>query len=230
MGDPATAPFVDRDIRVDAGPVSLEGHLTIPWGARGLVLFAHGSGSSRSSPRNQRVASALQRVGLGTMLMDLLTPEEEEEDAITARLRFDIPFLAVRLVGATDWLGRRAGTRDLEIGYFGSSTGAGAALLAAVERPRSVGAIVSRGGRPDLGGEALPQVRAPTLLVVGGLDEWVIELNLRAFERLTCEKQLEIVPGASHLFEEPGTLDAVARLAADWFKLHLGGAAARDAA
>jgi dienelactone hydrolase len=230
MDDPATAPFADRDIQVDAGAVSLEGHLTVPWGARGLVLFAHGSGSSRFSPRNRHVASALQRAGLGTLLMDLLTSEEEEEDAITARLRFDIPLLAVRLVGATDWLGRRAGTRGLKIGYFGASTGAGAAILAAVERPQVVGAIVSRGGRPDLAGEALPQVRAPTLLVVGGLDETVIELNLRALDRLTCEKQLEIVPGASHLFEEPGTLDTAARLATDWFLVHLGGAEARAAA
>jgi dienelactone hydrolase len=230
MSEPASAPSADEDIRVGAGPVTLEGHLTLPRGARGLVLFAHGSGSSRFSPRNQHVASALQRAGLGTVLLDLLTPEEEEEDEVTAQLRFDIPLLAVRLIEATDWLVRRAATRDLAIGYFGASTGAGAALLAAVERPCAVHAIVSRGGRPDLAGEALPQVRAPTLLVVGGLDDTVIELNLRALQQLTCEKRLEIVPGASHLFEERGTLDAVGRLAADWFQLHLGGGSAKAAA
>jgi pimeloyl-ACP methyl ester carboxylesterase len=226
-----TSSSVDRDVLVDAGPIKHDGRLTIPHGARGLVLFAHGSGSSRFSPRNQFVASALQRAGLATLLMDLLTLEEEEEDAVTARLRFDIPLLSVRLAGATDWLERHLDTRGLEIGYFGSSTGGAAALLAAVERPERVRAVVSRGGRPDLAGNALPLVRAPTLLIVGSLDETVVELNIRALERLRCEKRLEIVPDATHLFEEPGTLEAVARLAASWFQLHLGGAgAARSAA
>jgi dienelactone hydrolase len=183
-----------------------------------VVLFAHGSGSSRHSPRNRFVARALRQAGLGTLLLDLLTPLEEAEDAHTAHLRFDIALLARRLLAATDWLEKHV---DLPIGYFGASTGGGAALVAAAERPE-VAAVVSRGGRPDLAGPALPHVHAPTLLIVGGRDYQVIELNQWALQRLGGrEKQLVIVPGATHLFEEPGALDEVARLAAEWFVQHL---------
>jgi dienelactone hydrolase len=185
------------------------------------VLFAHGSGSSRHSPRNRRVAALLIEAGLATLLIDLLTPAEEMVDLRTARLRFDIGLLAERLVGATDWLTRYPETRDLRIGYFGASTGAGAALVAAAERPHIVGAVVSRGGRPHLAGPALARVRAPTLLIVGGNDLPVIALNQEAFEQLRCEKRLAIVPGATHLFEEPGALDQVARLAREWFERYL---------
>jgi putative phosphoribosyl transferase len=208
-------------VRVVAGPVALEGDLVVPEGARGVVLFAHGSGSSRHSPRNRFVAAALREGGLATLLVDLLTPEEEEEDLTTLRLRFDIGLLAERLVGATDWLAQQAETRGLKVGYFGASTGGGAALVAAAERPEPVGAVVSRGGRPDLAGPALGLVRAPTLLIVGGNDLPVISLNRDALARLSCEKHLEVVPGASHLFEEPGALEQVARLARDWFGRHL---------
>jgi putative phosphoribosyl transferase len=210
-------------VRVPVGPVELEGALSVPGGAAGVVLFAHGSGSSRHSPRNRHVARTLYEEGLATLLIDLLTPDEEEVDLRTRRLRFDVGLLAQRLVGATDWLRRNPQTRDLRVGYFGASTGAGAALMAAAERPEDVGAVVSRGGRPDLAGEALPLVRAPTLLIVGGEDEQVIRLNEEALARLRAEKRLEIVPGAGHLFEEPGMLDEVARLAAGWFAHHLGG-------
>jgi putative phosphoribosyl transferase len=208
-------------VRVSAGPVELEGTLSVPDGASGVVLFAHGSGSSRHSPRNRRVAQLLRERGLATLLVDLLTLDEEEADLRTRRIRFDVGLLAQRLAGATDWLRRNPRTRDLRVGYFGASTGAGAALVAAAERPEDVGAVVSRGGRPDLAGEALPLVRAPTLLVVGGEDEQVIRLNEEALARLRAEKRLEIVPGAGHLFEEPGALDEVARLAAGWFAHHL---------
>jgi dienelactone hydrolase len=228
MSQIPTTPHFDRDVLVDAGAVQLEGRLTIPEDARGLVLFAHGSGSSRLSPRNRFVAAALGHDGLATLLVDLLTPEEDEVDAHTASFRFDIHLLAARLVGVTDWLARREEARHLKLGYFGSSTGAAAALFAAVER--TVGAIVSRGGRPDLAGPALDAVRAPTLLVVGGADDRVLELNTRALERLRCEKRLDIVPGATHLFEEPGALERVARLAGDWFVRYLGGAEASAAA
>lgn len=205
---------------VSAGEVELEGSLEVPEGAQGVVLFAHGSGSSRHSPRNRFVAKELQGGGLGTLLIDLLTPEEEAVDLRTRELRFDIEGLARRLVGVVDWLGEHPDTAGLGIGLFGASTGAGAALVAAAERPE-VGAVVSRGGRPDLAGAALTRVRAPTLLIVGGFDKPVIELNRRAFERLSETKDLQIVPGASHLFEEPGTLDEVARLARTWFTRHL---------
>jgi putative phosphoribosyl transferase len=208
-------------VRVPAGHVELEGALSVPAGAAGVVLFAHGSGSSRHSPRNRHVARTLYEKGLATLLIDLLTPGEEEVDLRTRSLRFDVGLLAQRLAGATDWLRRNPQTRDLRVGYFGASTGAGAALMAAAERPEEVGAVVSRGGRPDLAGDALPLVGAPTLLIVGGEDEQVIQLNEEALARLRAEKRLEIVPGAGHLFEEPGALDEVARLAAGWFARHL---------
>jgi dienelactone hydrolase len=210
-----------RLVRVTAGPVTLEGNLSLPEGARAIVLFAHGSGSSRHSPRNRYVARLLNQAKLATLLVDLLTAEEEAIDMRTAHLRFDIGLLAERLVAVTDWLRRQPETRELRIGYFGASTGAAAALVAAAERPDAVSAVVSRGGRPDLAGAALARVRAPTLLIVGGNDPQVIELNRAALAELRCEKQLVIVPGATHLFEEPGALDAVARLARDWFERHL---------
>ncbi|HHX45159.1 MAG TPA: alpha/beta hydrolase [Chloroflexi bacterium] len=208
-------------VRVSAGPVTVEGNLALPAAARGIVLFAHGSGSSRFSPRNRYVARMLQEGGLGTLLIDLLTEEEERVDMRTREVRFDIPLLAERLVGAIDWLQEYEATRALRIGLFGSSTGAAAALMAAPRRPDAIGAIVSRGGRPDLAGAALQEVRAPTLLIVGGRDTVVITLNTQALEQLTAEKRLEIVPGATHLFEEPGALEQVAALARDWFQQHL---------
>ena len=187
----------------------------------GIVLFAHGSGSSRFSPRNRRVARTLQAAGLATLLMDLLTPQEEQVDALSGHLRFDIGLLADRLVLATDWVRTRQGMQDTAIGYFGASTGGGAALVAAAERPELVRAVVSRGGRPDLAGAALARVQAPTLLIVGGRDLPVIDMNQDALRQLRSEARLEIVPGATHLFEEPGTLDQVADLARDWFLRHL---------
>ena len=211
----------EREVRVSAGPVALEGNLGIPDDVRGIVLFAHGSGSGRHSPRNRHVAGALREAGLATLLIDLLTPEEEEVDLRTRHLRFDIGLLADRLVGATDWLAQNPDTRNLSVGYFGASTGAGAALVAAAKRPEAVGAVVSRGGRPDLAGEALPRVAAPTLLIVGGEDEPVIVMNRGAFAQIRAEKKLEMVPGASHLFEEPGKPEKVARLAAGWFTRYL---------
>jgi putative phosphoribosyl transferase len=209
-------------VELPAGSVSLEGDLTLPDGAVGVVLFAHGSGSSRQSPRNRYVAEVLNEVRLGTLLLDLLTADEEAIDERTAHLRFDIPLLAHRLVGAVDWLSSRAETRGLPVGCFGASTGAAAALIAAAERPNAVGAVVSRGGRPDLAGDALERVRAPTLLIVGSLDTTVLELNRQAMRRMRAETALEIVPGASHLFPEPGALEQVALLARDWFVDHLG--------
>ncbi len=211
-------------VRVPAGRRQLEGDLVIPAGARAIVLFAHGSGSSRFSPRNRRVASDLRAGGLATLLVDLLTQDEEEMDLRTAHLRFDIPMLADRLAYITDWLTRDKRTAPLRIGYFGASTGAAAALVAAAKRPDVAGAVVSRGGRPDLAGDALGKVRAPTLLLVGGDDKIVIRLNREAFEKMHVERRLEIIPGAGHLFEEPGALDKVAALARDWFQLHLTGA------
>jgi putative phosphoribosyl transferase len=212
----------EREVRVSAGPVTLEGSLGIPNSAGGVVLFAHGSGSGRHSPRNRYVARVLREANLATLLIDLLTEDEEEVDLRTTRLRFDIRLLARRLVGATDWLVQNPDTEQLRIGYFGASTGAGAALVAAAERPDEVGAIVSRGGRPDLAGDALPLVKAPTLLIVGGNDEPVIGMNEEALARMRAVKRLQIVPGASHLFEEPGALEEVARLATVWFARHLG--------
>jgi len=211
----------ERLVHVTAGPVMLEGTLGIPEGARGIVLFAHGSGSSRFSPRNRAVAHALRAAKLATLPIDLLTPDEEAIDLRTRRLRFDITLLAERLVGATDWLTHNPATCHLRIGYFGASTGAAAALVAAAERPAAIGAVVSRGGRPDLAGAALPRVRAPTLLIVGGNDVPVIPLNEEAMAQLGGEKQLVIIPGATHLFEEPGALEEVARLACRWFERYL---------
>jgi len=213
----------ERPVRVASGSVSLEGNLVVPDAAVGLVLFAHGSGSSRHSSRNRFVAQELNRGGLATLLIDLLTVEEEAVDVRTRHLRFDIVLLAERLVGAADWLVQNPDTRKLSIGCFGASTGAAAALVAGALRADIMRAIVSRGGRPDLADTALPQVRAPTLLIVGGEDHAVIRLNRAAYDRLRCEKQLIIVPGATHLFEEPGTLEEVARLARDWFAQHLAG-------
>ena len=211
-----------NEVRIPAGGVRLDGNLTIVDGATALVLFVHGSGSSRHSPRNQFVARTLNNAGLGTLLFDLLTPEEEAIDARTAELRFNIKLLAERLVHAANWAKQQHQTRNLRIGYFGSSTGGGAALVAAAEGSQDVGAVVSRGGRPDLAGEALPKVQAPTLLIVGGDDDIVIELNEQARDRMRCEVKLEIVPGATHLFEEPGALERVAQLASDWFVNHIG--------
>ncbi|HEU4620479.1 MAG TPA: dienelactone hydrolase family protein [Gammaproteobacteria bacterium] len=211
----------ERLVRLPAGPVTLEGDLVLPEGARGIVLFAHGSGSGRHSPRNRHVARLLNDGKLATLLVDLLTVQEEVIDLRTAHLRFDIGLLAERLVAATDWLTQRPETRQLRIGYFGASTGAAAALVAAAERLDVARAVVSRGGRPDLAGPALPRVRAPTLLIVGGNDFQVIELNRLALAQLRCEKRLVVVPGATHLFEEPGALDEVARLAREWFERYL---------
>jgi putative phosphoribosyl transferase len=195
--------------------------LAVPAEPRGMVLFAHGSGSSRFSPRNQSVAHALQHAGMATLLLDLLTKVEEAVDERTSELRFDIPRLAERLLGATEWVANDPRTRDLKIGYFGASTGAGAALLAAEGRD-DIFAVVSRGGRPDLAGPALSRVTAATLLIVGGNDIQVIELNRKAMAQMRAPVRLEIVPGASHLFEEPGTLDKVAQLAREWFQSYLG--------
>jgi len=201
--------------------VTLDGELTIPAGATGIVLFAHGSGSSRHSPRNQFVARAIREAGIATLLFDLLTQEEEAEDDRTGRLRFDIGLLARRLVAATQWIARQQETQKLGIGYFGASTGGAAALVAAAEIGPAIDAVVSRGGRPDLACEALESVQSPTLLIVGERDETVLELNRGAFDRLSCEKKLKLIPRATHLFEEPGALEQVARLAADWFSRHL---------
>jgi putative phosphoribosyl transferase len=210
----------ERLVRVHTGIVTLAGNLVVPEGASGVVLFAHGSGSSRLSPRNRAVARELSGRGLATLLIDLLTAEEERVDVETAHMRFDIGLLADRLAGAKEWLAKQPETRDLKVGYFGASTGAAAALVAAALHPEKIGAVVSRGGRPDLAGNLLPRVDAPTLLIVGGDDLPVIEMNRDAFAQLTCKKRLEIVPGATHLFEEPGTLEEVARLAGDWFLQH----------
>ena len=206
-------------VEVSVGTVTLEGYLHIPPKARGIVVFAHGSGSGRNSPRNLYVARILNNAGLATLLFDLLTAKEEAEDKLTARLRFDIPLLAGRLVGMTDWLTKNADTMNFKVGYFGASTGAAVAIVAAAERPK-VRAIVSRGGRPDLAKSALSLVKAPTLLIVGGEDDVVIGLNQRAYDEIKAEKELVVIPGATHLFEEPGTLEEVARLASDWFIKH----------
>lgn len=211
-----------RPVRIPLDDRHLDGDLSVPPGAIGIVVFAHGSGSSRFSPRNRKVAETLQAAGLATLLMDLLTPDEERTDAFTAELRFDIPLLAQRLVAAIDWLESKEETTALRVGCFGASTGAAAALIAAAERPERVAAVVSRGGRPDLAMERLSEVRAPTLLIVGGRDAPVIEMNRAALDRLPTGARLEIVPGATHLFEEPGALEEVARLATDWFLRHLG--------
>jgi len=202
--------------------VPLEGNLVIPKKARGMVIFAHGSGSSRNSPRNRFVAGVLQEAVLATLLFDLLTLKEEQIDSVSGHLRFDIDFLARRLIGAVDWVARNKDTQNLAIGLFGASTGAAAALVASAERPQTVKAVVSRGGRPDLATPHLAHVKAPVLLIVGGLDTQVIELNRQAIEKLTSVKELSLVLGATHLFEEQGTLPQVANLAAAWFVKYLG--------
>jgi len=210
---------IERTVEIQSGKARLGGILGLPEGARGVVAFAHGSGSGRFSPRNQYVARVLREGGIGTLLMDLLEEWESDDRSKV----FDIPLLAERLIGATAWLREDSETRDLAIGYFGASTGAAAALEAAAKSDLPISAIVSRGGRPDLAMEYLPQVKAPTLLIVGGDDQPVISMNREAFERLTCEKEMVIVPGASHLFEEPGALEEVARLAREWFAKYLAG-------
>ena len=205
-------------VHIPAGGVTVEGMLEIPDGAVGLVLFAHGSGSSRHSPRNNYVAGELRAAGVGTLLMDLLTPEEDRDYS----RRFDIGLLTQRLLEAARWVGTQEATRDLSLGFFGASTGAAAALEAAAALGDRTRAVVSRGGRPDLASEqALLKVSAPTLLLVGGYDDGVIDLNQLAYDQLRCEKEMVIVPGATHLFEEPGTLEAVAMRAAGWFAEHL---------
>jgi putative phosphoribosyl transferase len=219
MGPVDTA--ATRPVAVPVGDATLYGNLALPAAATGIVLFAHGSGSGRHSPRNRQVAATLNEAGLGTLLIDLLTPEEEQVDRYTAQQRFDIELLAHRLTATIDWL-RACPGADLGIGLFGASTGAAAALVAAADRPDAVHAVVSRGGRPDLAGPALPHVHAPTLLIVGGGDPQVLELNRRALQLLgAAETQLVVVPGATHLFEEPGALEQVAALAASWFTRHL---------
>jgi putative phosphoribosyl transferase len=211
----------ERQVLIDAGGVALHGDLAVPHGAHGLVMFAHGSGSSRHSSRNRYVAEELRQGNLGTLLMDLLTPAEEQVDMDTRHIRFDIGLLADRLIGAMRWLDTQDDTRGLAVGLFGASTGGGASLVAAARRPDRVDAVVSRGGRPDLAAEELPHVRTPTLLIVGGRDSVVIELNKQAMEQMKAPVRLEIVPGATHLFEERGTLEQVAHLAREWFVQYL---------
>jgi len=219
--DAERAPAAQETVQITVGGVALDGDLAPPPRTGGIVLFAHGSGSSRHSPRNRRVAEHLQRAGLGTLLLDLLTADEEQLDLRSRELRFDIGLLARRLVGAVDWLAAHFSAGELRVGLFGASTGAAAALVAAAERPNRVTAVVSRGGRPDLAGPALERVMAPTLLIVGGADPQVLALNRQAAGRLAAEHRLKVVPGAGHLFEEPGALDEVARQAAAWFLTHL---------
>jgi dienelactone hydrolase len=210
------------EVVIPCGGVHLVGDLAIPDGARGVVIFAHGSGSSRSSPRNRLVARRLQRSRFATLLLDLLTLDEERRDAFTGELRFDVELLGDRLTSAADWLCSQLRCAPASLGCFGASTGAAAALMTAADRPELVGAVVSRGGRPDLAGvDVLRRVRAPTLLIVGGLDDVVIELNRQARRHLLGETEIEIVPGATHLFEEPGALERVAELAAAWFERNL---------
>lgn len=208
-------------VHIEADGITLAGDVQVPEKAQGVVLFAHGSGSSRLSPRNRFVAGQLNEVGLATLLLDLLTEEEEQVDVRTRHLRFDLELLSRRLVAALAWLSQPPQTSSLEVGLFGASTGAGAALMAAAARPDRVAAVVSRGGRPDLAGEALARVSAPTLLIVGGADTQVLALNERTLAQLGGDKQLTVIPGASHLFEEPGALEQVARLALEWFRRHL---------
>jgi putative phosphoribosyl transferase len=219
MSQVAPAENGAREVQIPVHEVTLSGELNVPRNAAGVVLFAHGSGSSRHSPRNRHVARTIRNAGVGTLLFDLLTRHEEAIDAHTRHLRFDIGLLADRLVNATYWL--KGEFEDVRAGYFGASTGAAAALVAAAQLGEIVGAVVSRGGRPDLAADSLPLVKAPTLLIVGGLDYPVIEMNRHAYARLRCEKEIEIVSGATHLFEEPGTLDQAAHLAAAWFRTHL---------
>ena len=212
---------LERTVSIRAGAVTLEGTMGVPARAQGIILFAHGSGSSRFSPRNRFVARVFRDAGLGTLLLDLLSRREEDVDEVTRHYRFDIAMLADRLVAAIDWLQREPETSELPVGLFGASTGGGAALVAAAKKPDRVNAVVSRGGRPDLAGAALPRVEAPTLLIVGGRDDVVISLNEQARGAMTGEVRLEIVPGATHLFEERGALEQVASLAREWFLSHL---------
>lgn len=212
---------IASEVKIEIGPIQLGAFLNVPPEAHSLVLFAHGSGSGRHSPRNQYVAKALQDENIGTLLLDLLTEEEEVEDLKTRELRFNIPFLAKRLMDATDWVGKQGETHHLTYGYFGASTGAAAALIAASEMGEKIKAVVSRGGRTDLAGNSLSYVKSATLFIVGGNDHGVIELNHRAFDLLNCKKKLEIIAGATHLFEEPGALEQVSRMAARWFNLYL---------
>ena len=212
---------LDRTVSIQAGAVTLEGTMGVPARAQGIILFAHGSGSSRFSPRNRFVARVFRDAGLGTLLLDLLSRSEEDVDEVTRHYRFDIAMLADRLVAAIDWLQREPETSELPVGLFGASTGGGAALVAAAKKPDRVNAVVSRGGRPDLAGDALPRVEAPTRLIVGGRDDVVISLNEQARGAMTGEVRLEIIPGATHLFEERGALEQVASLARDWFLSHL---------
>ncbi len=220
------AMFVDELVEIPLEGLRLEADLKLPNQDGAVVLFAHGSGSGRHSPRNRQVAEVLQQAGLGTVLVDLLTGDEEQTDMVTRELRFNIPLLAGRLAGIIDWLASQPATSARPLGLFGASTGAAAALIAAAERPAVVRAVVSRGGRPDLAAVALRRVTAPTVLIVGERDVQVIELNRQALEQLRGTKRLEIVPGASHLFEEPGALERVSALARDWFRHHLGTAPA----
>jgi putative phosphoribosyl transferase len=219
--------IAETPVKIRAGETVIDGNLSIAENAIGIVLFAHGTGSGRFSPRNKFVAEVLHQHKLSTLLIDLLTASEESEDMQTGHLRFNIPFLAQRLMAATDWVKDNSETRNLNPGYFGASTGAAAALMAAVEEGSIVKAIVSRGGRPDLASDVLPEVQAPTLLIVGGYDLPVIEMNRQAFRELKAEKKMVIIPDATHLFEEPGALEEVARSAVEWFSLHLGGEAGR---
>lgn len=216
-------------VHIDAGGVMIDGDLAVPVGAEGLVIFVHGSGSGRFSRRNRVVAERLHHDGLATLLLDLLTRDEGSRDRETAEFRFDVPLLTARVVAAVEWAVLHPSTAGFPIGLFCASTGAGAALKAAATRPASIRAIVSRGGRPDFAGRALCMVKAPTLLIVGSRDYGVLEANRRASDQLVCERQLEIIPGATHLFEEPGALEEVARLAAGWFTYYFSGCAARSA-
>jgi len=209
------------EIKIPVSNVTVEGNLIVPVGAKGLVVFAHGSGSSRFSPRNEYVAREFNRASMGTLLFDLLTLKEERQDMLTGEYRFNIDLLADRLVGVTEWLKKDASSKGLALGYYGASTGAAAALMAAARLPNDVSAVVSRGGRPDLAGQYLPDVKAPTLLLVGGWDEEVIELNKQAQSKMTNENKLVIIPGATHLFEEAGKLEEVAKLSTEWFARYL---------
>ena len=213
--------MIEDEVKISIGRVVVEGSLIIPNNAKGIVLFAHGSGSGRFSPRNQYVAKEFTAAGIGTLLFDLLTNEEEDEDMLTAEYRFNISLLAERLIGATEWCKKDSRTRMLHFAYFGASTGAAAALIGAAKLPNDISAVVSRGGRPDLADVYLSKVKAPTLLLVGGLDREVIELNKRAMAKMSAEKKLVIIPGATHLFEEPGKLEEVAKFSIDWFLRYL---------
>jgi dienelactone hydrolase len=211
----------EATVRIPVGGVVVEGNLTVPSNARGVVLFAHGSGSSRFSPRNRYVAKVFNTQKIATLLFDLLTNEEDQEDLATAEYRFNINLLADRLIGATEWLKKDPQTKNYPFGYFGASTGAAAALIAAAKLPNDIATVVSRGGRPDLAANYLPRVKAPTLLLVGDLDTEVIELNKQAMAQMSAEKKLVLIPGATHLFEEPGKLEEVAKISADWFLRYL---------